>query len=259
LEIKKAPLIDEFSTIKHKNIYYVGDLSLLKSRKVSIVGTRKPISYTKEMVFRLSNSLSKVGVSVVSGGAMGVDIIALDASLPNCISVMPCSLDLIYPKVNENKIKKIYENALAISEYEATFRATKWSFVQRNRLVTLLGEVLIIAEADLNSGSMRSFEWAKKYNRDVYVLAHRLGQSEGTNYLLKNNLAKAIYDIDEFIDSLNFEKIESKKESLEDDDIIKFCLKNSNYEDAIAKFGDKIFEYELYGKIAIENNFIRVL
>ena len=185
MQINRAGKIEEFSNIKHKDINYIGNLELLERRKVSIVGTRKPISYTKELTFKLSKALLKANVSVVSGGAMGVDIIALEANEQNAICVMPTSLDVIYPKVNKSKIEKIYKEALAISEYEEGFRATKWSFVQRNRLVTLLGEVLIIAEADLNSGSMRSFEWAQKFKKDIYVFPHRLDQSDGTNYLAK--------------------------------------------------------------------------
>lgn len=252
--MKIEKLNEKIFDIKHNDIYYIGNLSLLKKRKVAIVGTRKPINYTKEMSFNLAKKLSTLGVVVVSGSAMGVDIISQDGAFPNTISIMPCGLDVIYPKVNETKIKKIYENSLALSEYEAGFNPTKYSFVQRNRLIVALCEVLIITEADLESGSMRSFEWAQKFNKEVFVLPHRLNDSLGTNRLLRESKAKAIYDIDEFIQELGFDTIVDTT-----DEVLLFCSKNPTYQEALAKFQDKIFEYELYGKIEIRDNIIRVV
>lgn len=249
--------IKEFEGIKPKikEIYYSGNLNLLNNKKISIVGTRRQSNYTKTKIEELASKLSRGGVTIVSGGAMGVDIIAQGASFPNTISVMPCSLDNIYPKVNEGLLKRIYSEGLAISEYEKEFMPTKWSFVARNRLVVALGEVLIIAEADLKSGSLTSAEVAKKLKKEIYVLPHRMGESEGTNRLVKEANAKVIYEIDEFV--AKFADIDSNGNALNDEVLI-FCNKNPTYEEAVREFGDKIFEYELLGKIVVENGFLKV-
>lgn len=249
--------IEEFKSVKPKpkNIYFNGNLELLKRKKISIVGTRRPSSYTKTKIYELSSKLTRGGVVIVSGSAMGVDIISQSVSLENTISVMPCSLDNIYPKVNKNQIEKIYQNGLALSEYEKEFMPTKWSFVARNRLVVALSEVLIIAEADLNSGSLTSAKVAKELKKDIYVLPHRIDESIGTNRLVKDGVAKVIYDIDEFVGE--FADVDSKGEALKDDVLI-FCNKNPTYEEAVREFGDKIFEYELLGKITVENGKIYI-
>ncbi len=251
--------IKEFENIsikpKIKDVYYMGNLELLNRKKISIVGTRRPSNYTQSKVQELSSKLSKGGVVIVSGGAMGVDIIAQGSAFANTISVMPCSLDNIYPKVNEGLLKKIYQEALAISEYEKEFNPTNWSFVARNRLVVALGEVLIIAEADLNSGSLTSAEIAKKLNKEIYVLPHRMGESEGTNRLIKDGIAKVIFDIDEFVKE--FADVDTNGEALKDEVLI-FCNQNPTYEEAVREFGDKIFEYELLGKVIVENGFLKV-
>ena len=246
--------ISNFNSLKDKpkEIYYKGDLSLLDKRRVSIVGTRHPISYTKQMCLRLGNALKKRGVCVVSGGAMGVDALAHKSSFPNTVGIMANSLDIIYPKVNYSLLKSMESESLLLSEYSENTKATRYSFVLRNRLVVALGEVLIVAQADLNSGSMRSIELALKQNKKIFVFPHRLEDSPGTNQLLKDGVATAIYDIETFADL--FGKID-----IESDEILEFCKNNDNLQDAIFKYGDKIYEYELEGKIIIKNLRVIVL
>ena len=82
--------LDELSSMKSypSEIYYDGNLELLKRVKVSIVGSRKTSKYSREQTHKLSSSLAKAGVCVVSGGAMGVDAVAhLGAGAPNSIAV----------------------------------------------------------------------------------------------------------------------------------------------------------------------------
>lgn len=230
---------------KPKNIYYKGNLSLLDFPIVSIVGTRHPISYTKQQCLSLGRALKKRGICIVSGAAMGVDALAHSSSFPNTIAIMANSLDINYPKVNFSLIENMGKESLLLSEYEKNTKATNYSFVLRNRLVVALGKVLVVAEADLNSGSMRSAEIAQKLGKDIFVFLHRSGDSPGTNMLLKEGLARAIYDIDEFANQ--FGNITQN-----DDEVIEFCRKNSDLNTALEKFGERIYEYELDGKIAIQ-------
>ncbi len=114
----KIKIPKELENIKNppKELYYKGDINLLKIKKVSIVGSRHPISYTKTFTSNLANALKKRGVCVVSGGAMGVDSIAHKNAFPFTIGVMANSLDYIYPKVNYNLIKSMEKEALVLSE-----------------------------------------------------------------------------------------------------------------------------------------------
>ena len=230
-----------------KELYHVGNLELLKSKKVSIVGTRRPISYTKEMTHKLSQGLVRAGICIVSGAAMGVDGIAHKGAFPHTIAVMPNSLDYKYPSVNKTLIENIYKNSLALSEYEIGYKATKYSFVIRNRIVVALGDFLIITQADENSGTMRSAQIALELGKKIFVLPHRLGESKGTQKLLKEGQAEPIHDIDEFLSQFSNKVNESSDEFLE------FCKNSPSLSESLKKYGDKVYEYELYGKIKIEN------
>jgi len=248
--------IPELNSMKKypKDMFYKGNLELLKKEKISIIGTRRPSSYTKLLTARISSQLSARGVCIVSGAAMGVDSISHQtAGANNTIAVMANGLDIKYPSVNKTIITNIEKEGLTLSQFEEGFRATPWSFVVRNEVVVSLGNFLIVTEADLKSGSMRSVEFALKMGKKIYVLPHRVGESEGTNYLLKNNSATAIYDVEEFCS-----KFGSTCKQISDD-FLEYCKTNPNYEDAIKKFGDKVFEYELESKIKIINNVISTI
>jgi len=218
------------------NLYYKGNLELLNRPKIAIVGSRKAGKYAKEFTKILAKRLSKKFV-IVSGGALGIDAEAHKGAYPNTIMVSPSSLDIIYPKSNEHLIKDMMKNSLVISEYEKNYMPRKYSFVQRNRIIVKISDFLIIAEASLNSGSMRSFEWAKEFNKKVFVLPHRLNESSGTRYLASTNQAEVIWDIDEFCKKLG---IEDKSKVL-------------SLNEALKKYGSALYEMELEGKVEIKN------
>lgn len=233
-----------------KELYVLGNTELLQRTKVSIVGSRKTSKYTRELTHKLASSLSKVGVCVVSGGAMGVDAVAhLGVGSKNTIAVLPCGVDIKYPSVNKNLLTDIEKNGLLMSQFEEGFRATPWSFVVRNELVVALGDVLVVAEAELGSGSMRSIEFALKMGKKIYVFPHRLGESSATNELLKNNKAEVIYDINEFVSKFG----EITLNAVVQDDFLAFCSTNPTYDAAVTKFPQRVFEAELSGEIEIRN------
>lgn len=232
-----------------KKLFALGDISLLEKPKIAIVGSRQASFYAKEMTKKIANELLLRDIVVVSGGAMGIDASAHIGAFPNTIAILANSLDKFYPKINEKLLSDISKKGLLLSEHEAGDRITKYSFVLRNRLVVGLCDALIIAEADLNSGSLRSAKFAQDFNVPIYVLPHRLGESLGTFELIKNNRAKVIYDLDEFCDSFAPKKIDNL--SCTKDEIIEFCKQNSDLNRCLEKFGDKIYEYEIEGKLKI--------
>lgn len=235
-----------------EKLYFVGNSQFLQNPLVSIVGSRRPNAYTKRLVSQLSSSLAKRGVHVVSGLAMGVDTIAHLGAYPKTVGVLGNSLDIIYPKINHELILNMQKNSLILSEYEPNTKATPWSFVDRNRIVVALSKAVVIAQADEKSGSMHSAKIAQKLKKPLYVLPQRMNESKGTNKLLSEGKAKLISDIDKFCDM--FGKIDEKE-----DEIIKYCKQNPLLEDALKKYGDTIYEYELDGKIDISGVYIRIL
>ncbi len=238
-----------------KELFYAGDMTLLTSKKISIVGSRKPSKYSKEITYKLASALGKSEICVVSGGAMGIDAIAhMGAGSGNTISVLPCGIDIKYPAVNKNLLTDIQNNGLLLSQFSEGFKATPWSFVLRNEVVVALGHVLVVAEAELDSGSMRSIEFALKMKKEIFVLPQRIGESGATNALLKDFKAKAIYDIDEFVSQFSGVVLQVRS-----DDFLSYCNTNPIYDEALSKYPNKIFEAELSGEIEIRNGKIFVI
>jgi len=249
--------ISELNAMKKypKELFYKGNLDLLKRPKVSIVGTRRPSNYTRQFTYALARALAKRGVCVVSGAAMGVDAIAHEgAGAPNTIAVVANGLDIRYPVINKNLIESIENEGLMLSQFNDGFRATGWSFVVRNEVVVALGDILIVTEAELNSGSMRSVEFAQKMGKQIFVLPHRLGESSGTNHLLNRDEATAINDIETFVSSFGC----AVDESVVKDDFFYFCQKAPSFDESLEKFGDRVYEAELEGIITIQNGIVRL-
>ena len=221
--------------------------------KIAIVGSRKPNPYTKSFVATLATRIAKHSGIVVSGGALGVDIIAHTYAFPRTIMFSPAGLDIIYPKSNAKMIKQMMEQALVMSEYDNGYMPHQYSFLDRNRLVIGLSDYVVIPQADMMSGSMQSARIAMKLNKPLFVLPHRIGESEGTNHLLAQGKAQGIYNIDDFIESIFGASV-----SRCDDEVLLFCANNPSVEEAFARFGEKIYEYELEGKIMRESGTIRV-
>lgn len=232
---------------KPKALYYIGDTKLLTKPCVAIVGSRKASQYSKQMTFQLANALAKRGVVVISGGAMGIDTMAHQgAGAKNTIAVVANGLDIHYPKVNKNLLQEIEKDGLVLSQFEEGVSARSWSFVVRNEIVVALADAVVVAQAESKSGSMVSAKLAQQMKKSLYVLAHRVGESQGTNTLAKEGKAEVIYDIEEFCDQ--FGKVEQSQ-----DELLEFAKKNPTYEEFVAKFGDKVFEYELEGKIVVKD------
>ena len=240
-----------------KALYSLGDSSLLQRRKISIVGTRRPSAYTKQYTQLLVQELVKRGIAVVSGAAMGVDaIVHASAGSKNTIAVVANGLDIRYPSINRHLIESIEKEGLVLSQFSEGTKAASWSFVVRNELVVALGEILIVTEADENSGSMRSVEFALKMGKEIYVLPQRLGESNGTNKLLAEGLAKPINDILQFANRFG---VEPQNSHIEKDEFFYFCQTTPSLDEAVAKFNDRVYEAELEGLIHIENGLIRLI
>jgi len=250
--------IDELSAMKNypQDIFYLGNLELLNKRKVSIVGSRKPNKYAREITRVLAQKLSFRDICIVSGGAIGVDAIAHKAAgAKNTIMVAATGLDKRYPAINRNLIEEIETKGLVLSQFREFTPANRYNFVLRNELVVALGEVLIVTYADNNSGTMRSVEYALKMGRKIYVLAHRIGESEATNRLLMEEKAEAIYDIDSFVARFCGCDFSIEKQ----DPFLDFCRQNPSYDAVLARYASRLFEAELSGEVEVVSGMVRVL
>ncbi|MCX6074571.1 MAG: DNA-processing protein DprA [Campylobacterales bacterium] len=250
--------ISELQSVKKypETLYYKGSLDLLLRPKISIVGTRRPNPYTRALTLELSKKLANAGMVIVSGAAAGVDALAHEgAGFTNTIAVLPCGINIRYPSRNGALIEAIENHGLTLSQFEPDFTAREWSFVVRNEIVVALGESLIVTEADIGSGSMRSVAYALEMGKQIYVLPHRIRESEGTHRLLAQGKAIAIEEIDSFVAHIT----KSALNTLNDTPFLAFCRTMPTYEEVIGRFASEIFEAELGGVIEVVNGRVIVV
>lgn len=203
-----------------------------------------------------TKKLSFSGVTVVSGAAAGVDAIAHQGSgADNTIAILPSGINVRYPSANAELIESIEKNGLTISPFEPDFTTREWSFVVRNEIVVALGDALIVTEADIGSGSMRSVEYALEMGKSIYVLPHRIRESTATRSLLREGKATAIDDIDLFVAQVS----QKGRNAIKDTLFVSFCRTNPTYEEVVAKFPSDIFEAELSGVIEVRNGRVVVV
>lgn len=237
-----------------RGIFAAGNLDLLKSPIIAIIGTRSPNQYSKHYTAMLSRKLSKKGFVIISGGAIGTDCIAHQNSDRNSILVSPVGLNQIYPKQNKNLFEKIRSSGLLLSEYEDNEMPRAHQFLERNRIIIALSDVVIIPQADLQSGSSSSARLCVALDKPLFTLPHRMNESLGTQELLHSRKANAIYNLEFFVNHIYQEYNPNKKDEIREDNpkvdmLLEFAGNNGLFLEALQRFGDIVFEYELQGKI----------
>lgn len=180
-EIKEPP----------EKLYCIGDVSLLESLCVAVVGSRKFSEYGRWAAIEVSKRLAGAGVTVVSGMAMGVDTCAHKGALMaggKTIAVMGCGLDITYPAANRDLKRQIANEGLLVSEYPPGRPATRFTFPERNRIISGLSRATVLAEAGNNSGSLITAEFAMAQGRSVYVIPANVNNPNalGGNMLLRD-------------------------------------------------------------------------
>lgn len=160
---------------------------------LAVVGARKYTPYGKDACEKIISELRGSPITIISGLALGVDAIAhrvaLDAKLPT-IAVPGSGLDwnVLYPSSNRRLAENILESGgCLVSEFEPDFRATVWSFPQRNRVMAGMSHAVLIIEAEKKSGTLITSRLATDYNRDVLTVPGSIfsKNSEGPHLLLK--------------------------------------------------------------------------
>lgn len=182
-----------------KELYLRGDFNL-SAPCVAVVGARVPSSYGKQAVQDIVGGLARAGVCVVSGMAPGIDTLAHLAALENnatTIGVLGTGLDAnsFFPKQNLDLARKIIDTGgCLISEYPTGFRATHYSFPQRNRIIAGISLATVIIEAKEKSGSLITAEWSRKQRKPVFAVPGSIysPSSAGCNWLLKNGATPCI-------------------------------------------------------------------
>lgn len=180
-----------------KTLYYIGTLPQKRQPTVAIVGTRKPTAYGKEVAATLAEQLTRRGVVIVSGLALGIDAIAHRACLDaggTTIAVLGNGLHKIYPHTNRALGERIIASGGAIiSEFEEGIEPLPYNFLKRNRIVSGLADAVVIVEAATRSGTLNTAMHALNQGRDVFAVPGNITSplSAGCNSLLSQGAMPA--------------------------------------------------------------------
>lgn len=160
-------------------LFYKGNIQLLEKKCISVVGSRYPSLYAKEMTHRLVDKL-KNDYTIVSGLARGIDTIAHKSSLDFfTVAVLGCGIDVVYPHENTHLFKVMQEKQCIVSEYPPGVKPEKHYFPFRNRIIAALSPDLYVMSAALKSGTMTTVNEALTLNRHVLVLPHPIDMKSG--------------------------------------------------------------------------------
>jgi DNA processing protein len=167
-----------------------GNVALLAAPAVAVVGARSCSSYGRSVARSLARDLASAGLVVVSGMARGIDGEAHRGALEaggSTVAVLGCGIDRDYPAAHAELARRIGEQGLVVSEYEAGVEPAPWRFPARNRIIAGLCRATVVVEARERSGALITADFALEEGRDVLAVPGEItsGLSVGTNALLK--------------------------------------------------------------------------
>lgn len=173
-----------------KILYYIGDVMLLNSRCLSIIGTRNCSHYGELVTEKYSRILAQYGFTIVSGMAEGVDSIAHNTCLGvkgKTIAVLGCGILQINSASQIAIARKITETGLIVSEFHPNTLASRITFPIRNRVIAALGEYIVVTEAGEMSGVRHTIKYASEFAKTVYAVPGNITSrvSLYTNQLIK--------------------------------------------------------------------------
>ena len=205
------PLLEEINQLP-KQLFYAGVVADWSRKLLCVVGARKNTSYGKEAVEEFLEGLKGYPITIVSGLALGIDSIVHRAALKNNLPTISVpgsglSLEVLHPQSHTRLAEEIVEKGgMLMNEFDPEFKATQWSFPQRNRIMAGMSHATLIIEAEKKSGTLITARLATEYNRDVLALPGSIFNttSSGPHMLIRLG-ATPIRDSNDILEALHLE------------------------------------------------------
>ena len=171
-------------------LYVKGELTAKDKNAVAMVGSRSTTYYGIETARKLAYQLAYVGVTVVSGGARGIDTAAHQGALAakgRTVCVLGTGVNIVFPPENKDLFGRIVENGAVITQFPFNRNGDKQSFAIRNRIIAGMTLGTVVVEADLHSGALITSNFATEYGRQVFAVPGRIDspRSKGCHDLIK--------------------------------------------------------------------------
>ncbi|MEO5696079.1 MAG: DNA-processing protein DprA [Burkholderiaceae bacterium] len=187
-------------------LYAQGRFELLAGDSVAVVGSRNPTPQGADNALAFASHLSRAGLTVVSGLALGIDAAAHNGGLDgkaSTIAVVGTGLDRVYPRRNRDLAHRIADKGLLISEYSIGTPPLAPHFPLRNRIIAGMTRGTLVVEAALRSGSLITARLANEAGRDVFAIPGSIHspQARGCHALIQQG-AKLVEAARDIIDEL---------------------------------------------------------
>ncbi len=190
-------------------LYGMGDCSVLNDTvSLGMVGTRNASNYGIETAQKLAFLLALSGVTIVSGGALGIDSEAHAGAMlakGRTLAFLGCGLSVNYLAENASLRRAITRYGAVVSEYSPFTPASKTTFPTRNRLISGVSLGVVVVEAGVKSGSLITANYALEQGKDVFAVPGDIVRSsfDGANYLIKNG-AKPIFNAEDVLSEYEY-------------------------------------------------------
>jgi DNA processing protein len=171
-------------------LYVKGKLTTNDKNAVAIVGSRQTTHYGLEVARKLGYQLAYMGVTVVSGGARGIDTAAHQGVLNakgRTVAVLGTGINIVFPSENAELFERIAASGAILSQFPFNRTADKQTFPIRNRIVAGMTLGTVVVEANLTSGALITANFATEYGRQVFAVPGRIDspRSKGCHDLIK--------------------------------------------------------------------------
>lgn len=220
-ELKKRSI--EFITFKDKDypenlkglenaplvLYIKGKIYKSDANSIAVVGSRKMTAYGRKITEYFTQRLSNLGLTIISGLALGVDTKAHQTALEQkgrTLAILACGLDRVYPAQNKQLAKKIERQGALISEYPLGYPPLKGNFVARNRIISGLSRAVLVVEGEKKSGTLLTASAAADQGRPLFAIPGEITSSlSGAPHFLIQRGAKLTTSVEDILEELQEE------------------------------------------------------
>lgn len=181
-------------------LYYKGNIEIINQHKnIAAIGSRTLSEQGSKLAYRTGIKIAEEGFNLVNGLALGCDTLALKGALSvngKCVVFLPCGLDRILPASNQKLVEEILEKGgCLLSEYPEKTAVQKYRYVERDRLQSGISQGVIVIEAEQNSGTMHTADFAMRQYKRLACYAYSLLQmSSGNQYLENTGKSTVLHD-----------------------------------------------------------------
>ncbi len=193
-------------------LFVHGDIESLSKPTVGIVGTRGASPYGKACAQKFAEALASAGVTIVSGGALGIDAAAHRGALAvggSTVAVLAGGIDHVYPAVHAALFRQIRQRGCLVSQYAVGSKPNEYKFLARNVLIAALSRALLVVQAPTRSGALSTAHAAAELGREVFVVPANIDNIEfrGSFNLIRDGAA-LVYHPDQVLQAIGVRRKE---------------------------------------------------